>query len=168
MPHLASGLLFDPSDVPVGWIRVGGILFALIGLQYLGKEPPTREDCFQLFRKSTHMPSIHLLLDHRNWPRGRQGGWEGRGGGCQLLQLHDLVTSVSGGRFGMVMMLVRADLNLQSQTYFLNGRIRSGSCYTRSTNHALAALFPQSHRRLVYGDRPEVGQRLIALRSVRG
>ncbi len=30
------GLLFDASQVPQGWIRVGGILFSLIGLQYLG------------------------------------------------------------------------------------------------------------------------------------
>ncbi|KAF5841156.1 hypothetical protein DUNSADRAFT_14159 [Dunaliella salina] len=31
-----TGLLFDATAVPRGWIRVGGILFALIGMQYLG------------------------------------------------------------------------------------------------------------------------------------
>ncbi|KAG1672137.1 hypothetical protein FOA52_001725 [Chlamydomonas sp. UWO 241] len=35
-PMSAFGLLFDASSVPRGWIRVGGILFALIGAQYLG------------------------------------------------------------------------------------------------------------------------------------
>lgn len=32
----AAGLLFDPQAVPAGWVRVGGVLFALIGWQYLG------------------------------------------------------------------------------------------------------------------------------------
>lgn len=42
LPHLTPvtpllpGLLFDASVVPSGWIRLGGILFALIGMQYLG------------------------------------------------------------------------------------------------------------------------------------
>lgn len=31
-----AGLLFSAAEVPRGWIRVGGILFYLIGLQYLG------------------------------------------------------------------------------------------------------------------------------------
>lgn len=31
-----TGLLFDASSVPRGWIRVGGTLFALVGMQYLG------------------------------------------------------------------------------------------------------------------------------------
>ena len=38
-PHLfphPTGLLFDASAIPRGWIRVGGILFALIGMQYFG------------------------------------------------------------------------------------------------------------------------------------
>lgn len=35
-PRPAAGLLFDALAVPSGWIRVGGALFALIGLQYLG------------------------------------------------------------------------------------------------------------------------------------
>lgn len=38
-----AGILFDASAVPRGWIRVGGILFALIGAQYLGTgfgDPP--------------------------------------------------------------------------------------------------------------------------------
>uniref|UniRef100_A0A7S3QQ87 Uncharacterized protein n=1 Tax=Dunaliella tertiolecta TaxID=3047 RepID=A0A7S3QQ87_DUNTE len=35
-PVTVFGLLFDASAVPRGWIRVGGILFALIGMQYLG------------------------------------------------------------------------------------------------------------------------------------
>ena len=35
-PKAALGLLFDASAVPPGWIRVGGVLFATFGLQYLG------------------------------------------------------------------------------------------------------------------------------------
>ncbi|KAF5841157.1 hypothetical protein DUNSADRAFT_14159 [Dunaliella salina] len=35
-PVTVFGLLFDATAVPRGWIRVGGILFALIGMQYLG------------------------------------------------------------------------------------------------------------------------------------
>eukprot|EP00197_Chlamydomonas_leiostraca_P006713 CAMPEP_0202875266 /NCGR_PEP_ID=MMETSP1391-20130828/26969_1 /ASSEMBLY_ACC=CAM_ASM_000867 /TAXON_ID=1034604 /ORGANISM="Chlamydomonas leiostraca, Strain SAG 11-49" /LENGTH=234 /DNA_ID=CAMNT_0049556905 /DNA_START=171 /DNA_END=876 /DNA_ORIENTATION=- len=34
-PIASLGLLFDPSTVATHWIRVGGILFTLIGLQYL-------------------------------------------------------------------------------------------------------------------------------------
>jgi hypothetical protein len=34
-PAKVFGLLFDPSQVPAGWIQVGGVLFATFGLQYL-------------------------------------------------------------------------------------------------------------------------------------
>ncbi|KXZ49094.1 hypothetical protein GPECTOR_23g26 [Gonium pectorale] len=34
--ELGTGILFNPESVAAGWIRVGGILFALIGWQYLG------------------------------------------------------------------------------------------------------------------------------------
>ncbi|KAG2492294.1 hypothetical protein HYH03_009534 [Edaphochlamys debaryana] len=35
-PKTIFGLLFNAAEVTAGWIRVGGILFTLIGLQYLG------------------------------------------------------------------------------------------------------------------------------------
>ncbi|GAX77636.1 hypothetical protein CEUSTIGMA_g5079.t1 [Chlamydomonas eustigma] len=35
-PTQTFGLLFNLQEVTSGWIRVGGILFTLIGLQYLG------------------------------------------------------------------------------------------------------------------------------------
>jgi hypothetical protein len=35
-PRTTFGLLFDAAAVPVGWVRVGGVLFATFGLQYLG------------------------------------------------------------------------------------------------------------------------------------
>jgi hypothetical protein len=35
-PCSAAGLLFDVSTVAEGWIRLGGVLFATFGLQYLG------------------------------------------------------------------------------------------------------------------------------------
>ncbi|PNH02626.1 hypothetical protein TSOC_011388 [Tetrabaena socialis] len=38
-----AGLLFASGTVSSGWIRVGGILFALIGCQYLGTAAGDRE-----------------------------------------------------------------------------------------------------------------------------
>ena len=35
-PVTSFGLLFDARSVPTCWIRLGGVLFALIGMQYLG------------------------------------------------------------------------------------------------------------------------------------
>ena len=37
-PHdlINTGLLFDAGTVPSGWVRVGGVLLATFGLQYLG------------------------------------------------------------------------------------------------------------------------------------
>uniref|UniRef100_A0A383V6C6 Uncharacterized protein n=1 Tax=Tetradesmus obliquus TaxID=3088 RepID=A0A383V6C6_TETOB len=35
-PKAVLGLLFDVSTVAAGWIRLGGVLFATFGLQYLG------------------------------------------------------------------------------------------------------------------------------------
>ena len=33
---MPAGLLFDSTTVPANWLRVGGALFTLIGMQYLG------------------------------------------------------------------------------------------------------------------------------------
>lgn len=35
-PLLTFGLLFDPRILPIGWIRVGGVLASLYGFYYLG------------------------------------------------------------------------------------------------------------------------------------
>jgi hypothetical protein len=32
-PRLLAGLLFNPAEVTAGWIRFGGILLTLIGMQ---------------------------------------------------------------------------------------------------------------------------------------
>ncbi|GFH25249.1 uncharacterized protein HaLaN_23182, partial [Haematococcus lacustris] len=69
-PVTSFGMLFDASAVPTGWIRVGGMLFALIGYQYLGTgiadSPLVNKDgqvhAGPLYARSFYMSSVFSRL----------------------------------------------------------------------------------------------------------
>ncbi|GLI67601.1 hypothetical protein VaNZ11_011843 [Volvox africanus] len=62
-PKQTFGLLFGAEPVPLGWIRVGGVLFTLIGWQYLGTALADRKGQGALgFYRTTVWSRVALAL----------------------------------------------------------------------------------------------------------